>query len=51
MKQRVDQLLVERGLVKAGAKLTDAKGRVNALVRADLARWGKLVKAIGVTAQ
>lgn len=24
---------------------------VNALVRADLARWGKLVKAIGVTAQ
>jgi modification methylase len=27
--------VVERGLVKAGAKLTDAKGRVNALVRAD----------------
>jgi modification methylase len=27
--------LIERGLVKAGAKLTDAKGRVNALVRAD----------------
>jgi modification methylase len=27
--------LVERGLVKAGAKLTDARGRVNALVRAD----------------
>jgi modification methylase len=27
--------LLERGLVKAGAKLTDAKGRVNALVRAD----------------
>ena len=24
---------------------------VNTLVRADLARWGKLVKAIGVTAQ
>jgi len=27
--------LIERGLMKAGAKLTDAKGRVNALVRAD----------------
>jgi modification methylase len=27
--------LVERGLVKAGAKLTDAKGRVKATVRAD----------------
>jgi modification methylase len=27
--------LIERGLMKAGAKLTDAKGRVKALVRAD----------------
>jgi modification methylase len=27
--------LLERGLMKAGAKLTDAKGRVKALVRAD----------------
>lgn len=27
--------LLERGLLKAGAKLTDAKGRVKALVRAD----------------
>jgi modification methylase len=27
--------LIERGLMKAGAKLTDSKGRVNALVRAD----------------
>ena len=27
--------LLERGLMKAGAKLTDSKGRVNALVRAD----------------
>jgi modification methylase len=28
-------ILIERGLVRAGAKLTDAKGRVKALVRAD----------------
>jgi modification methylase len=28
-------ILIERGLVKAGARLTDAKGRVKALVRAD----------------
>lgn len=27
--------LIERGLVKAGAKLTDSKGRVKAIVRAD----------------
>jgi modification methylase len=29
------QALIERGLVKAGARLTDARGRVQALVRAD----------------
>jgi modification methylase len=28
-------ILIERGLVRAGARLTDAKGRVKALVRAD----------------